>query len=139
MKKSLIVLVLITCILFGCGNVEELSGEMDVVNSMTLSFGDDGTVEDITVILNRTQLDDYTECAEEIIQKCLDNDFKSIKFSWDRGYPSEIKATVYLTETERKNGNYTFKMVYAHDSSDLCKYNIKDNPEKFSLVIELPD
>lgn len=108
---------------------------MDAISSHSMTFGDDAHILDINVIAN-AKITDYESCAKEVIQHCIANDFHTILFSYDyNGYPSELNATIYETETDFDNGNYLFKMSYAQDNNTL-DYNIADHPEHFSLTIE---
>lgn len=72
--------------------------EMDVVNSYSFSsarFLD----ESINVSLNKIIITEYKEdIAKDIIQRVLNNDFHTIKFNFDRGYPNRLKVSVYKSE-----------------------------------------
>ncbi len=136
MNKKLLITICVLC-LYGCGikQQQEYSSEMEVVNSKNMSSSNYYRQE-MTIILNRSELIDYDyeECAMEIIEHCIANDFHNIKFSYDiTGYPNEINATIFLSEEERENWNPLFEMSY---KSNLYEYNIKDNPEQFELEIK---
>ena len=103
------------------------------------SFSETGTnqyTEEITIIANRLIIWDTEEFAEEIIQKCIENSFKEIRFSYDlRGYPTELRIHVYTNKLLWHNHVESFEIIYAQDSSNNPPYNIKDNPEKFEMKI----
>lgn len=131
MKKNIFIIVLSIC-LCGC-NTKKYSGEMDVVNSRTLSF-DNCYSEDITVILNLPQITDYEECAKTIIRHYFKDDFESTTFDFDEvGYPNELEAIVFLTKDDLKAWKPIFKMSYRTNSFE---YNIKENPEHCILEIK---
>lgn len=86
----------------GCSTNTALSGEMDAVSSRTTSFAN-CNFEDITIILNQTGISNYEQCAEEIIQHVINNDFHTIRFSFNEtGYPNSLTASVYLTKSDLK-------------------------------------
>lgn len=124
----LMVLVISLC---GC-NKEKNSGEMDVVNSRTLLL-DNCYSEYITIIVNLPQINDYEDCAQTIIEHYILNDFMNTDFNFDDiGYPYELNATVFLTESDLNEWNPIFEMSYKTNSYD---YNIKENPEYCTLEV----
>ena len=131
--KKFFVFTLLSLMLTGCGQVPP--DEMDVVSSYATSFRN-GTIQHITVVVNDPEISDYEDCAKKIIEKCLTNDFKSVLFCWGpNDYPIALTATVYQSEKNHKNGNYTFKMSYTQNFNEETVYNMKENPEKFELDI----
>jgi len=137
MKKKLLIVAMLILFLIGCSSEkqEKYSGEseMEVVNSRNMTSSNYYSQE-LIVILNRSEVVDYEECAREIIKHCIQNDFHSTKFSYDvQGYPNELKATVFLSQEDRENENILFEMFYEADSYE---YNIKDNQEQFELEIK---
>lgn len=137
MKKILIPLLFtLAFILCSCQPQQSYSGEMDAVNCHSITFGDK-TIQNISVILYQSKTPNFQSCSEEIIQHCLNNDFRTIQFSYDmHGYPVELNATVYLTESDFKNGTSLFSMKYAQPTETNLVYDIKNNPEMFSLTIQ---
>lgn len=103
------------------------------------SFSETGTnqyTEEITIIANRLMIWDTEEFAEEMIQKCIDNSFKDIRFSYDlSGYPTELRIYVYTNKLSWHNHVKSFEIIYAQDLTNNPPYNIKDNPEKFEMEI----
>lgn len=121
-------------VLPGCERTEEEVG-MDVVQSRVES-GTYGAIEHLSVVTNTKEVTDFETCAEEIIERCVNNNFQSIRFSYDRtGYPVGIHAEVYLSREDMRNGEPVFTMDYMQDKEDDYQYNIKDHPEKFHLTI----
>lgn len=126
--------LLILAALTGCARAEE-EGGMDAVQTRIVAETY-GVIEYISVVTNTAKVTDQEACAEEIIEHCINNDFQSVRFSYDRGgYPVELHAEVYLTQEDMRNGTPVFTMDYVQDEGDDYQYNIKDHPEKFRLII----
>lgn len=94
--------------------------------------------EDVTLIANKLYIYDKYEFAESVIQKCIDNSWKEVRFSYDiAGYPNELCIDVYMNDYAFEHRqNVSFRITYCQDSRFNYKYNIKDNPEKFTITIE---
>lgn len=94
--------------------------------------------ENVTLIANKLYIHDKYEFAESVIQKCVDNSRKEVIFSYDIvGYPNKLCIDVYMNNyafDHRQNAS--FRITYSQDSKFNYKYNIKDNPEKFTITIE---
>lgn len=137
MSKMAWVMVVLAMLLTGCGrNVEEREMEMDVAQSRAEQM-EYGTIEYLTIVTNTDEVPDWEACAEEIIERCVNNDFRTIRFSFDEsGYPVELHAEVYLTQEDMKSGNAVFLMDYVQDKANGYQYNIKDDPEKFDLQLK---
>lgn len=109
------------------------SGEMDVYNTYAMITGDYHE-ENITVIVNKLRIEDIQACAEEIVERCRNNDFKSVLFSYDESIPNELHAAVYLNEGDVKKGKVLFSFSYEQEGLNR-DYNIVEHPEKFKLKI----
>lgn len=128
-RKIIVVAMLVMCLLCSCEKKKEYIGEMDVTSSRS-TLSSDGYREDITVVVDVEKIVDYEDCAWTIIDHYIANDFKSIKFSFDiKGYPYKLSADVYVVA----NDDPIFRMNYIADSN---RYNIKDNPNMYTLEIE---
>ena len=124
------------CILIGlnlCGCIQKnYSGEMDAVSSYTHA-SENCYEESLIVVANEKEIPDYEEFAWEVVDHYLNNDFESIRFSFDeQGYPYRLKATIYLHRDDIETGASIFEMIYQSETYD---YNIKDNPEKCNMEI----
>ena len=124
------------CILIGlnlCGCVQKnFSCEMDAVSSYTHA-SENCYEESLIVVANEKEIPDYEEFAWEVVDHYLNNDFESIRFSFDeQGYPYRLKATIYLHRDDIETGASIFEMIYQSETYD---YNIKDNPEKCNMEI----
>lgn len=92
--------------------------------------------EYLTVVLNHLSVPDQMQCAEEIVQKCRENTFGNIIFSYDYSIPNEIQVKVYLSEKGVKNAKEDFPFSYRQKGENLYnESNIVDNPEKFEIVL----
>lgn len=130
--KGIILLLILSVCMNGCGKV--YSGEMDVLGSQTISFGN-YYMEDLTVIVDVEKVDDYERCAREVIEHCLLNDFASTDFCYDEcGFPNSVKATVFLSKKDVENWKPLFDMSYTTNSYED---NIKDNPENYTLQVDV--
>ena len=88
---------------------------------------------DFTVVANKLFIIDKQRFAEEMIERCIDNNFYDIKFSYDMmGYPNRLKINVYLNEFSKSQ----FTIRYMTESENGMEYNIKDNPDKYKIYID---
>lgn len=109
--------------------------EIDVVGSMGTS-SENFHEEHVTFTLNRLIITDKEKCAEEIIKKCRENDFASTLFSYDVAKPNALYGTVYRSCFSMKGQKPLFHFRYTQTADTLGSYNIVDDPEAFTLVIE---
>ena len=87
---------------------------------------------EFTVVANKLFIIDKQRFAEEMIERCIDNNFHDIKFSYDMmGYPNGLQINVYLNEFSKSH----FTILYMTESENGMDYNIKDNPDKFMISI----
>lgn len=109
-------------------------GKMDIYNTHSITFGDYHE-ENITIIVNKLYVKDFQSCAEEIVEKCRNNAFKSIIFRYDTSIPNELHVTVYRTKQDIKKHKILFSFSYKQDEKN-SEYNIVEHPEKFRLKID---
>lgn len=128
----IIILVVLVVLFFKAGN----NKEMDCVNTITNSYGN-GCDARLSIILYQNEIEDELEVAKEIIKKCEENSFKTIKFSYDMRIPNELDVNVYLTEKDFEEGNKAFSFNYAHDgAADPDEFNILEDKEHFTITLE---
>lgn len=129
-KKKCIILILIVLVV-----VVYLQYGRDVtIHSNVSNSFDKGTIEYVTIIANRIYILNEEEFAEKVIQRCVDNAYKEIQFSYDvNGYPVGVHITVYLNEIAFDLSRPALEINYTQEFP--YKYNIKENPEKFDLEI----
>ena len=108
--------------------------EIDVAGSMGTS-SENFHEEHVTFTLNRLFITDKEKCAEEIIKKSGD-DFASTLFSYDVAKPNALYGTVYRSRFSMKGHKPLFHFRYTQTADTLGSYNIVDDPEAFTLVIE---
>ena len=76
--------------------------DVRVISSMLMS-SDQYYEQKLTIVANKLFILDKDKFAEEMIERCMDNDFREMKFSYDLlGSPDKIEITVYLNERDRK-------------------------------------
>lgn len=131
--KKLIICVSVLCVALIIGCViysnRHVSGEPDVVSSISTNRD-----EKLIVVANQKEIVDKELFAKDLIQKCLDNDFHKIRFSYDEGYPTSLDIDVYLWKEDI--GNHNPVMQVSYQPSDWNQgYDIKNNPEQYELVI----
>lgn len=135
-KIMVVLLIIITVVLvvsfFKAGN----NKEMDCVNTITNSYGN-GCDARLSIILYQNKIEDELEVAKEIIKKCEENSFKTIKFSYDMRIPNELDVNVYLSEKDFEEGNKAFSFNYDHDGiGDPDEFNILEDKERFTITLE---
>lgn len=94
--------------------------------------------EDITIVANKIYIQDKQKFAESVIQKCVENTWKEIRFSYDLGgYPNELNIDVYMNNYAYEYIKIpNFRIKYIQKNTLNNNYNIKDNPDAFTLKIE---
>ena len=75
-------------------------------------------------------------CADELIQAYRENGFRSVLFSHDLEKPNALYGTVYRSSVGMKYQEPVFTFRYIQKEGTLGAYNLIDNPEKFTLVID---
>lgn len=133
MKRLGISILLLCIMLYGCSKEHT---EMDVISSHNAT-ADNWYELDITVVVDKDAASDKDACSKEIIQHILDNDFHSIRFSFDKnGYPNEVTVDVFTSEkniqTDRKAYCFEYVTEFNTKNPDI-QNNIRDNPEEFKI------
>lgn len=134
MKKRNVIILSIICILCTVLGYIQYGQDEEVVSSRNLTFAN-GYVLDIALVVNRPYITDEKGFAREMLKKCMDNSFQNILFSNDwKGYPNGLNITVYLDKRDWETKTEAFHIHYVSKLKYL--YNIKEQPEKFSIKIE---
>jgi len=133
MKKKITICSLI-CILVltGCAGLNKESNTEngpDVVSSISTNQD-----QMLTIVANQNKIMDKEAFAKELIQRCLDNDFHTIKFCFEEGYPTSLDMNVYLWKEDIHEKDPVMKVSYKPKEWNKG-YDIKNNPEQFELVI----
>lgn len=135
MKKYSIRIIII-CIFFGIISFSfylQWGQEMEICNTTSETANNYYSL-DITIIAHRLYIRDKEKFAESAIQKCVENSWKDIRFSYDlSGYPNELNIDVYMSNCAYHSHKMAFTIVYSQDNN--FEYNIKDNPDKFTIKL----
>lgn len=137
-KKILIFIVIlfVAVIIFVCHSSTGKEQEMDCVNDFTTSCANSCSAR-LSIILYQKTIEDKEEVAREIIKKCENNSFRTIKFAYDMRIPNQLYVYVYLTEKDFENGEVAFSFTYEHNGTgDPDEFNILDNKEEFEIVFD---
>ena len=134
-KRTIIIAITILLLLAGILFYLQWGRQMDVSSSS--GSGSDNHYElRVSVILNALVVTDQQKCAEQIFEKCRDNSFHSVRFSYDIQIPHALSVTVYKNQKDAEFGNSAFRFSYQQENQIDGSYNIVDNPEKFTLEME---
>lgn len=134
MKKYLI---FVTITIFFIVSLAYTQWGREVEGSNTrIEIFNDGYLERVSITSNSICILDKENFAEQVIQKISNNSLKGIMFSYDiQGYPNGLYITVYMNNASYNIGKSKFEISYLQNSEYGFQYNIKDNPEKFTLEI----
>ena len=133
-KKWIASLIIGTTVILGvCFGYLQYGRDMDITGSYIVSFDDEE--ERLSVVANKLYVTDRKACAEEIIKRCRENSFKSIRFSYDQAIPNALYVTVYSSKREVDKGRKMFSFSYLPVDTNGT-YNIVNDPEKFMLEME---
>ena len=136
MKKRWFISLIIGIIMVisGCLGYLQYGRDMDVYGSYAMT-ADNYHEERLTVVVNKLYVADQKVCAEEIVKRCRENSFKSVRFSYDQSIPNALYVTVYSSKRQAEKGIQMFSFSYLPEDSDGT-YSTIDNPEEFILEIE---
>ena len=107
---------------------------MDVYGSHAMT-ADNYHEEWLTVVVNKLYVEDQKVCAEEIVKRCRENSFKSVRFSYDQSVPNALYVTVYASKRQAEKGKQMFSFSYLPEDGDGT-YNIVNDSDKFMLKLE---
>lgn len=94
-----------------------------------------GSLEEISIIANKLYIFDQEKFARYVLQRCADNSFREVRFSYDlSGYPNEVHITVYMNRAAWKWRKKAFEIRWI--SEENKHYNIVENPEKYRIEIK---
>ena len=110
-------------------------GRIIEVCNTQVETGNDYCKQKITVIANRVWISDKEKFGYDMIQKCRDNSFDKIRFSYDLEQPNELIIQVYTNRLWYRMGESNFN-VYFKNKEKNGQYDIIDNPEEFEMIIE---
>lgn len=133
MKKRWFICLIIGIIMItgGCLGYLQFGRDMDVYGSHAMT-ADNYHEERLTVVVNKLYVADQKACAEEIVKRCRENSFKSVRFSYDQSIPNALYVTVYASKRQAERGKQMFSFSYLPQDSEGT-YNIIDDSEEFIL------
>lgn len=103
----------------------------------TISSSRDGKrTEHMTIVANKLYIGDKEEFARKMIETCINNEFRDVRFSYDMGYPVEISMDVYTNETSWRRGTRCFEVLFAQPEEDRYRYNVKEDRERFVMTVK---
>ena len=85
-KRTVIIVITILLLLAGSLSYLQWGRQMDV-SSSSASGSDNHYELRVSVILNTLVVTDQQKCVEQIFEKCRDNSFHSVRFSYDIQIP----------------------------------------------------
>lgn len=129
-RKVFIILMILLLILLYL----QYGRDMDVYNSYVFSVGNYNE-QQLKVVINRLWVNDNSKCANDILQRCKANSFKSIDFCYDSYIPNELYVDVYLSDIYVKIGHPLFSFSYLPENAK-SEYNFLDDSEKYVLKIQ---
>lgn len=118
----------------GCLGYLQYGRDMDVYGSYAMT-ADNYHEERLTVVVNKLYVADQKACAEEIVKRCRENSFKSVRFSYDQSIPNALYVTVYASKRQAERGKQMFSFSYLLEDSEET-YDIVNGSGKFILKIE---
>ena len=121
-------------VISGCLGYLQYGRDMDVYGSHAMT-ADNYHEERLTVVVNKLYVADQKACAEEIVKRCRENSFKSVRFSYDQSIPNALYVTVYASKRQAERGKQMFSFSYLPQDSEGT-YNIIDDSEEFILERE---
>ena len=107
---------------------------IEVCNTQ-VETGNDYCKQKITIIANRVWISDKEKFGYDMIQKCRDNSFDKIRFSYDLEQHHELIIKVYTNRIGYNVGKLSFT-VYFENKEKGRQYDIINNPEKYEMIIE---
>ena len=136
MKKRWFISLIIGIIMVisGCLGYLQYGRDMDVYGSYAMT-ADNYHEERLTVVVNKLYVADQKVCAEEIVKRCRENSFKSVRFSYDQSIPNALYVTVYSSKRQAEKGIQMFSFSYLPEDGDET-YNIVNDSDKFMLKLE---
>lgn len=110
-KRWFISLIIGIIITGGCLGYLQFGRDMDVYGSHAMT-ADNYHEERLTVVVNKLYVEDQKVCAEEIVRRCRENSFKSVRFSYDQLIPNgkvrtaDIPSLLYIFQKCGAGKNY---------------------------------
>ena len=113
-KRWFISLIIgIIMVISGCLGYLQYGRDMDVYGSYAMT-ADNYHEERLTVVVNKLYVADQKVCAEEIVKRCRENSFKSVRFSYDQSSSECVICDgIFIKATGRKRNTDVFVFLLA--------------------------
>lgn len=126
--------IILFIIFLAVGFYLQYGRDIDVYNSYVFSVGNRNE-QTLKVVVNKLWIKDKRKYANEILEKCKTNSFKSIDFCYDSYIPDELYVDVYLSNIAVRKGNPIFSFSYLPEDRNM-EYNFIDDSTKCVLNIQ---
>lgn len=134
-KGKLTLAVLTVLLLAGILVYLQWGRETDVFNTYSVS-SENSHEEHIIFVANRLFIGDKEAFAEKLIEKCRENSFPSVLFSYDLEKPTALYGTVYRFQSDVTDREPVFTFRYVQRAKETGTCNFLDSPEKFVFEVE---
>ena len=122
-------------VISGCLGYLQYGRDMDVYGSYAMT-ADNYHEERLTVVVNKLYVADQKVCAEEIVKRCRENSFKSVRFSYDQSIPNALLCDgIFIKATGRERKAECFHFLTCRRTV-MKTYNIVNDSDKFMLKLE---
>lgn len=139
MKRLCAILVMLLVLVSGCGvqKTEPDSKNTSMIPDCVVSNSSNDDYS-LTIIANRSDIEDKEAFAEQLIEQVKSNGFKRIMFSFEEtGYPTGLLMTVYLTEEDWQDRDTApYMNVSFRQESVVNGFNIMEHYDQFQLKID---
>ena len=108
----------------------DLAMKPDVVSSISINQD-----QYLTVVANRSRIEDKEEFADLLIQMYKENSFESMKFSEDEGYPTSLDMNVYTRKEDIGEKDPIMTVEYKPEEWN-AEYDIVNATEQFHLYVD---
>lgn len=120
--------------MFECGRIDPEGNAAEKPDAVSSSY--DGSRCRLIVTANRDHIGDREAFAWELFRLCRENSFYTIKLSTDiSGWPSSVEMVVYLHRNDIGTEGPEMHISFLPPDSN-GEYNIKDNGEKYHVIIQ---
>ena len=123
MKRCIVAMAVIICMITGFLYLQ-YGRDVKVTSSKNFSSGNYYEME-LTLVANKLFIIDKQRFAEEMIERCIDNNFYDIKFSYDMiGYPDYVTIKIFPNDLCRILHKGDYSVIY---KAEYGANNKKDN------------
>ena len=136
MKDNKRIVIILICIIFLFiirSNLKNDSHNLEIDAVSSISMNDQ---EKLLVVANCNKIENHMEFANEVLQKYVDNSFRSIRLSTDlREGVTCLQVSVYLKEKQIKEGKPVMEIEYRVQRESLTD-DIRNNSNQVDIFID---